>query len=159
MQYALKALRELHVIFDVFHRAIEERGGFAQKASLALVQDLRSSDPILKQAGNLPEDMSEERKAFCHEQLINLTRELYREGSKAASHRDVYSNPHVLRFFARQPERMTELVALPEKVPALFAMFEQGGKLAQNRDNVLRTLCENGNIQKKAKRRNCKAWG
>ncbi|MBI4599758.1 hypothetical protein HY732_02445 [Candidatus Uhrbacteria bacterium] len=60
-------------------------------------------------------------------------------------------SPHVLRFIARQPHKIEEVLQWPQMTPNLFEHFKPGGLLAHNIDQVTRDIFSNGDFLRRAR--------
>lgn len=116
----------------------------------SFMRSLRNRDPLLEK---LPhgQPIPEASYTQFHSAMTKLVTELFSDRGKLFSYAEYYTNPHLLKFLARQPERAEEIMHLPELAPGLFTLLDQGGSLYKNRDNIIRDIFENGDAVRRAR--------
>jgi hypothetical protein len=130
---------------------LKREGSFHHEFSDGLMRSLRKSDILLQQEEAALLEPSRETYDLFHDGLQEIIRESRTSTGKLREYADFFENKHLLQFAARQPERIPELMKLPESVPQLFALLQPGGPLYTNRESVLRTIFENGDAVRRAR--------
>lgn len=123
--------------------ANRERSRFVAHTAMS---HIRREDPALAEAPELREAQLERADEF-----IAAIRALHQASEADATHKDLFLGVHALRFVARQPERVGDVVNLAETEPIFFDLIAPGGALATNRDRVLQDIFSNGNVLRRVR--------
>lgn len=147
-------------VFDCFdHEAVltmlaslqTERGQFPQAFSDNLLIHLRQSDPLMRGPFHVSELSSEAYDHF-YKGLGTLLKEMFDPQGKLINHREYFLNDDLLKFVARQPERVGEIMEIPTSAPYLFdVLLKPGGPLHTNKGQIIDNIFANGNALKRAK--------
>lgn len=135
-------------IFLTMAGVLEKEGSFRKEFSDGLLRNLRADDPVLQRDKKEP---SADAQSAFYEGFQNIIREVYGPDGKLKDFADLFQSKDLLHFIARQPERINEVLSLPEAVPDLFNLLKPGGSLYANKENIFRTIFENGDAVRKAK--------
>lgn len=122
-----------------------------EQASSWLMYGLRLKDPILSSMPDSKRMIALDQEKKFNQALQRLSETIKNPEDPMHEHRDFFTDPAALRFLARQPERIEEMIALPKECPYLFGtLLKQGGPLHSNIDNVVRDIFENGDSIRRA---------
>lgn len=122
----------------------DEKKEIAKKVVVGLFKRLRQRDKNLIGAPELsPEEFSVFSDSF-YEALMK-TLKLFEVSSYKDELKLLILNFHALNFLARQPEKVDQLLSLPEKAPHLFSLISVGGPLYSNVELILEDIFSNGN--------------
>jgi hypothetical protein len=138
-------------LFLKMAEAIEKEGSFRQEFSNGLLRSLRRSDILLQQTEAAWSEPSQKTYDLFYDGLQNIIRKSSTSGGKLQEYSGFFNDKHLLQFIARQPERISEVMKLPEAIPQLFALLKPGGPLYTNRESVLKNIFENGDAIRRAK--------
>lgn len=130
----------------------EEQETIRQKCFSAMLGNLRVDDPKLKHSLSLEERKNPPEQTTLDfnvglKELLDKTG----EGQELAEFKNFFTNAHALRYIAREPGKMKELLSLPKAVPELFDLLAAGGPLHSNSNNVIRDIFENGDAVGRAR--------
>lgn len=157
----------LNTVLEAFSQIQKERGELPMYFSSALMRRLRRSDPLLREQYQTTDTSSydyftgrrekrdpipEESYKLFNQSMDRLLKEANNPESTIYEYREHFSNEHILRFIARQPERIKEALNLPLSTTYLFSvLLKEGGPLYTNRDKIMENIFANGNALKRAK--------
>jgi hypothetical protein len=111
-----------------------------------LARALRNSDSVLREIPEEERIVPEGYQERFSQAMIQLFSEIGNPKSPLRGHEEFFTNHYALQFIARQPERIQEVLSLPEECPYLFGtLLQEGGPLYTNSDNISRDIFENGN--------------
>ncbi len=132
-------------------RLQKEQGAMLRGFSDGFMRSLRKQDPVLENAP--PERLIPEETSYrtFYESLTELLGAVYEPTGKLANYGEIYTSPIALRFLARQPEKLPEIIGLPKVCPKFMDLIRPGGPYGQNRDFFLSDIFENGDPVRRAK--------
>jgi len=160
-------IEEVEEITNIFERRTKPDRMFVLFKSISpkLAQEIRRgnalkrsiTDPFMRafRAGDyqLPEDTRRNIPEDTFERFLPAIENLVSAaeiGGELYSFREEILSQYVLRFIARQPERISEITKLPRAVPKLFE-YLVSGPLQNVRGQVLKYILSNGDIVGRAK--------
>lgn len=130
----------------------DEQETVRQKIFKALLCNIRIDDPKLQN------NLSIDERKNPSEQLVEnfssgmrLILEKTEEGKELAEYKFFFTSPNALRYIAREPGKIQELLNLRKTVPDLFDLLINGGPLYSNANNVIRDIFENGDAVSRAR--------
>lgn len=130
---------------------IEKEKDYDRKFSRGFMKALRRTDPVLKQLPEVSRDIPEESYEKFHNSLAELAQEFKKYKGTGNIKEEFFSNRDLQRFIARQPERIKEVLAVPEETPELLRLMSLGGPLFSNKDKIIQNIFENGNVLRRAR--------
>lgn len=128
-----------------------QEGTFSRKFSDGFMRSLRRGDPLLQKDLQHFLDIDESHLQSFYEALQALIGALYRPDGQLVDYREYFQNKNLLRYVARRPERIEDVIGLPQSVPEFFQLIQPGGPLYTNRDNILRDIFANADILRRCR--------
>lgn len=113
----------------------------------------RYSDGVFRRSKHIrhQEQPSKEEYLAFNRSLNTFLVETNSVDSKLFKWREHTQNSNILEFLAKEPERVNEITGLPEETPNLFPLFEPGGPLHSNRDQVFNDIFSHQDPIRRAK--------
>ncbi|MBI4193437.1 MAG: HD domain-containing protein, partial [Candidatus Colwellbacteria bacterium] len=125
---------------------------FRSQFARSFMESLLASDPVLRGVPDARKKVAPdvaERFAFA---LRRLSEALAQPEGILFPYRGFFTSFDVLRYLARQPERVEGVISLPSTYSLLFdTLMKVGGPLAANTTEVMRDILKNGGLEQRAK--------
>jgi hypothetical protein len=130
---------------------LDEKKEFNQRISQGFMKALRRTDPMLREMPEATEEIPQESYDKFHQSLTKLAQEFKKYKDTGTLKETFFSNRDLQRFIARQPERIDEVLSIPEKTPELLRLMQIGGPLHSNKDKIIENVFSNGDALRRAK--------
>lgn len=147
----VRQIRDFKELFTGLSNIQERDGRLPREVTDKLFEFWRSGDRLLDELPETRKAIKAERYQKFRLAVERLVAELNNPQGSLTRFKDYLVNQDVFNFIARQPERIDEVVRLPELTPNLFEQLQPGGLLHKNKDAILRDIFENGNLLRRAR--------
>lgn len=133
-----------------FDKAHKKNPALTKDATNRLMNALLETHPVLRDLPSI--EPSEESRNLFFDGLLQVSRFAnFSEDSPEHAMGKILDSRYALHFFARQPEKVQEVINLPNTNPEFFTLLQPGGPLYSNREIILRDILSNGSIERRVK--------
>lgn len=134
---------------------IEKKNEYSERLSKQLsrgfIKALRRTDPMLRENPESITKIPDESYKNFHLALEKLTKKFAEHQGANTLEEEFFSSKDLQRFIARQPERIDEVLSIPERVPELLKLMRIGGPLQSNKEQTIKNIFLNGDALRRAR--------